>query len=488
MPAPRVGSAIRKVKAPLRLTLLSVRDLIVTGAPFIVLALFLLWAAYVWLKPNPPKQVVLATGPEQGAYAEFGQRYATELKRYGIEVKLRSTGGATENLRLLKDPKQDVDLAFVQGGATEALHASDEVTDGIELQSLGGLFYEPVWIFYREDAARKVQGLPKRGREPPPPVLTELSQFTTLRINSGSRGSGTGNLVRKLLYANRIDRDTLNLSRLEPTPAVMALLAGEVDALILVSAPESPLIQMLLMTPEIRLFDFTQSEAYARRFAFLTALTLPRGVVDLAKDVPPGDVHLIAATSTLVTRSTTHPAILQLFVQAAQRVHGGTGWFARAGQFPIGQDPERPLASEAVRFYRNGAPVLQRYLPFGIANLIDRMWVALVSIIAVLIPLSRLVPPLYQFRIRSRVFRWYGRLRRIEEIAGSGAAEPDKLLKELDEIEERVERVTVPLSHADELYALRGHIDMVRDRLRGGPRKAAEVSGQGAEIGPASAQ
>jgi TRAP-type uncharacterized transport system substrate-binding protein len=455
-----------KVKVPIRLTLISARDLVVSGAPFIILALLLLWAAYVWLKPNPPKRVVLATGPDQGAYAEFGKRYAAELKRFGIEVQLRTTNGATENLRLLKDPKQDVDLAFIQGGASEALQASDETNEGVALESLGGLFYEPVWLFYREESARKVVGLSKRGREQPPPVLTELSQFTTLKINIGTRGSGTGNLVRKLLYANRIDRDSLNVTRLDPTPAVIALLDGEIDALVFVSAPESPLIQMLLMTPGIRLFDFPQNEAYARRFAFLTALTLPRGVVDLAKNVPPQDVRLVAATSTLITRTTTHPAILQLFVQAAQRIHGGTGWFAHAGQFPIGQDPERPLATEAARFYRTGAPVLQRYLPFGIANLVDRMWVALVSIIAVLIPLSRIVPPLYQFRIRSRVFRWYGQLRRIEDAASSNSAPPQELLAELDDIESRVERVTVPLSHADELYALRGHIDMVRDRLR----------------------
>ena len=174
----------------------------------------------------------------------------------------------------------------------------------------------------------------------------------------------------------------------------------------------------------------------------------------------------VLATSTLIARSTTHPAIMQLFVQAAQRIHGGTGWFARAGQFPIGEDAERPLAAEAARFYRNGAPVLQRYLPFGLANLIDRMWVALLSIVAVLIPLSRVVPPVYQFRIRSRVFRWYGQLRRLEDAASTGSAPPEKLLADLDEIESNVERVTVPLSHADELYALRGHIDMVRDRLR----------------------
>jgi TRAP-type uncharacterized transport system substrate-binding protein len=422
--------------------------------------------AYIWLKPNPPKHVVLATGPEQGAYAEFGKRYAAELKRYGIEVELRTTAGATENLRLLKNVKENVDLAFVQGGASEALRAADEEAGGVALESLGGLFYEPVWLFYREDAARKLVGPGLKGREPPPAVLTELGQFTSLRLNLGTRGSGTGNLTNKLLHANRIERDTLKVSRLDPTSAVVALLGGDLDALIFVSAPESPLIQMLLMTPGIRLFDFPQNEAYARRFAFLAALTLPRGVVDLANNVPPDDVRLVAATSTLIARSTTHPAIMQLFVQAAQRIHGGTGWFARAGQFPVGQDAERPLAPEAARFYRNGAPVLQRYLPFGLANLIDRMWVALLSIVAVLIPLSRIVPPVYQFRIRSRVFRWYGQLRRIEDAASIGAAPPDKLLADLDEIESHVGRVTVPLSHADELYALRGHIDMVRDRLR----------------------
>jgi TRAP-type uncharacterized transport system substrate-binding protein len=461
-----------RVRVPLRLTLLSTRDLIVSGAPFIILAVFLVWAAYAWLKPNPPRRVVLATGPDQGAYAEFGKRYAAELKRYGIDVELRTTAGATENLRLLKDEKQNVDLAFVQGGASEALQAADEDNEGIALESLGGLFYEPVWVFYREDAARRILGPAKRGREPPPPVLTEIRQLARLKINIGSRGSGTGNLVRKLLHANRIERDTLDTTRLEPTPAVIALLNGEIDALIFVSAPESPLIQMLLMTPGIRLLDYPQNEAYARRFSFLTPLTLPRGVVDLAKDVPNSDVRLVAATSSMVTRSTTHPAILQLFVQAAQRIHGGTGWFARAGQFPVGQDAERPLAPEATRFYRSGAPVLQRYLPFWLANLIDRMWVALVSIIAVLIPLSRIVPPVYQFRIRSRVFRWYGQLRRIEEAAATGSAPAEQLLADLDDIESRLGRVTVPLSHADELYALRGHIDMVRARLRGGGKSA----------------
>ncbi|HXF46816.1 MAG TPA: TAXI family TRAP transporter solute-binding subunit [Burkholderiaceae bacterium] len=437
----------------IRHTLLSARDLLASAGPFIVLGLALLAGAYLWLEPAPPRRVVLATGPENSAYAEFGKRYAEELARYGVRVELRATQGTAENLRLLRDRAQNVDLAFVQGGAGDALYAADEAHDGAALMSLGALFYEPVWLFYRADAARR-------------DALTELGHLAGLRVNLGAEGDGAANLFAKLAHANRIAPESLVLSRLPPTPAVVAFLGGELDALVFVSAPESPLVQMLLMTPGVRLFDFAQAEAYARRFAFLSALQLPRGVVDLAADIPPADVRLIAATTRLVARADTHPALVQLFVQTAARIHGGTGWFARAGQFPIGADPELPLASEAARFYRNGAPLLQRYLPFWLANLIDRMWVALLSIVAVLIPASRIVPPLYRHRIRSRVFRWYAQLREIEEALAARTRAPAQLLVELDALDERVGRISVPLSHADELYALRSHIDLVRARLR----------------------
>jgi hypothetical protein len=270
-------------------------------------------------------------------------------------------------------------------------------------------------------------------------------------------------LMRRLLEANRIDPATLTLLHDDQTASVVALLDGRTDALVFASAPESLMVQMLLQTPGIRLFDFAQSDAYSRRFAFLSPAVLPRGVVDLAGDMPPQDVHLVAPTATLVAREKLHPALVQLFVQAAQQVHGEAGWFQRKGDFPNARDNERPLHREAERVYAHGEPFLQRYLPFWLANLIDRMWVVLLSIVGLLIPLARVVPPLVEFRIRSRVFRWYGQLRAIE--AEEGRTPNDELNKRLDEIEARVSRITVPLSYADELYALRGHIQLVRRRL-----------------------
>ncbi len=439
----------------LRHTLLSARDLLVTVGPFMLIAVLLLALAYKVLDPTPPTRVVLATGSEQGAYAQFGKRYASRLKAYGIEVELRYTQGAAENLALLRDPNSGVDIAFVQGGADELLTARGEDAEADGLSSLGSLFYEPVWLFYREDSAQRLL----KGE-----ALTSLTQLVGWKLNIGPAGSGVPNLMKKLLDANGVPTTGISLLDQGQTSAVMGVLAGDSDALVFASAPESLMVQMLLQTPGIKLFNFAQAEAYSRRFPFMSPVVLPRGVVDLARDIPPLDVKLVAPTATLVARDTVHPALVQLFVQAARQIHGEAGWFQKKGEFPSTANTERPLAKEADRFYRNGTPLLQRYLPFWLANLIDRMWPVLLSIVAILIPLSRLLPPLYEFRIRSRIFRWYGQLREIETAVGQRPA--NELNRELDDIETHLEQVTVPLSYADELYSLRSHINLVRARVQ----------------------
>ncbi|MBI3372036.1 MAG: ABC transporter substrate-binding protein [Betaproteobacteria bacterium] len=439
----------------IRYTLLSMRDLLVAAGPFVLLALVLLAGAYFLLKPNPPRKVVLATGPEMSDYAEFGVRYQAALKRHHIEVVLRPTEGSSANRRLLHDAKESVDFGFVRGGSGESVRAQEDARTGLPLVSLGSLFYEPVWLFYRADAEKKLPG----GK------LERLDQLRGWRVNSGGRGSGSTNLLVKLLNANQVDRKELTLGRLDLTAAAIALIEGEIDAAAIVSAPESPILQMFLRTPGIKLYEFAQADAYTRRFGYLSAVVVPRGVADLALDLPPRDLTLLAPTAMLVAREDTHPALMQLFVQAARDIHGGAGWFARTGQFPSGQNTELPLAPEAERYYRNGPPLLQRYLPFWFANLIDRMWVALASIIVILIPVSRVVPPLYNFRIRSRIFRWYRQLRQIEDDLSRNAAPPEELLEALNKLDAKAERVKVPLSYTEELYNLRSHIALVRERL-----------------------
>jgi NMT1-like family len=439
----------------LRYTLISIRDLLVSFGPFIVLGVLLLAVAYWWLEPNPPKTVILAAGPAQSAYDEFAKKYVIALKASGIDVKVISTQGSSENLQLLRDGKADI--GFVQGGTGES-----DADDQLKLQTLGSLFLEPIWLFYRQDAAQRL--LPGKPEER---KLNSLTQLAGWRVNVGTAGSGVPNLMGKLLESNRVEMQSVTLTKLDQTPATMALLSSETDAIVFASAPESLMVQMLLQTPDIKLMDFVQSEAYSRRFTFLSPAVLPRGVVDLSLDNPPQELHLAGPTTSLIARNETHPALLQLFTHAAHQIHGTAGWFNRSNEYPNAGRDELPLAKEAERYLKNGPPLLQRYLSFWMANLIERMWVALGIIIAILLPLSRVLPPLYQFRVRSRIFRWYAQLRDIEyRDKKADADRHDELLQELDSLDNKVERIKIPLSYADELYALRNNIQLVRSRLQ----------------------
>ncbi|MDQ4628044.1 TAXI family TRAP transporter solute-binding subunit [Janthinobacterium lividum] len=424
----------------------SVRDFLATAGPTLLLVGAFCALAYWLVDPAPPRQVSLSTGQDNSAYEEFGKKYAATLAKHGIKVTLQPSLGSQENLQRLN--AGTTDIAFVQSGSTEH---DDAERHG--LISLGSLFTEPVWLFLREDKA-----------------VTELTQLKGMKINLGPEGTGVPGLFRQLLSVNGVEAKDLTVSDLQNTPATVELLEGRIDGLVFSSAPEAPLIQMLLQTPGIKLFDFSQAEAYTRRLPFLTHVVLPRGIVDLGQNIPAQDYHLIAPTATLVAREDLHPALVDLFVQAAAGIHGGTGWFQQQGQFPSARYTEIPVAPEALKFYKDGAPVLQRYMSFWLANFFDRMWVLVVALGALILPLSRVVPPLYVWRIRSRVYRWYGQLRTVEQ-ALEDVPEAQRAqvyaaqLQRLDQIEEMVNQISIPLSFADGLYGLRSHINFVRKRI-----------------------
>lgn len=451
----RPGRARRVVTRLQNFSIVSLRDLVVASGPTVLAVLAALLLAYWWVDPAPPRSLRMATGQENSAYEQFGKQYAAQLARDEIAVALQPSLGSRENLQRLLNG--EADIAFVQSGSTDADKPGEDAQAAAEragLVSLGSLFTEPVWLFLREESG--VRNLPDlRGK----------------RINLGPEGTGVPRLVRQVLDANGIDPRELTVGDLADTPATVELLAGRIDGLVFSSAPEAPLIQMLLQTPGIRLFDFSQAEAYTRRLPFLTHVVLPRGIVDLGRNIPAQDYHLIAPTATLVAREELHPALVGLLVKAAGQIHGGAGWFQQQGQFPSPKYTEIPVAPEAARYYRDGAPFLQRYMSFWLANLAERLWVVVVALTALLIPLSKIVPPIYVWRVRSRVYRWYGELRAIEQAFEDAGPAPQEhvrkdLLRRLDGLEDRVNHISVPLAYADELYRLRSHIHLVRKRMR----------------------
>lgn len=440
------------MKQRIRLTLLAARDLLLSAGPLVALVAALVALAFWWLNPNPPQRVVLATGPDQSAYAAFGQQYADALAAKGIELVLKTTDGSSDNLTLLR--AGEADLAFVQGGSAVFTESDIEA-----LTTLGTLFVEPLWLFYREQSAWRRTGGPR---------ISHVMQLKGWRVNVGTPGSGVPQLFDSVLAANRLQGADLVLSTSAHTPATVSLLGGELDALVFASAPESPLVQMLLQTPGIRLLNFAQAQAYARRLAYLKPVVLPQGVVDLGRNIPATHVNLIAPTTSLLARADTHPAVLQLMAQTAVALHGTPGWFRQQREYPNLMQAELPVAAEAVRAQTAGTPFLQRHVPFWLANLIERMWLALGLIVALALPLSRIVPPLYTLRIRSRVFRWYAQLRDIERRGSVAEAEPANrhaLLAELDNLERCTDDIVVPLAYTDQLYALRSHIQLVRKKL-----------------------
>ena len=438
-PLQRAMSKIRKF------TQFSFRDLVAAAGPTVLVIAGLCLLAYLLVDPTPPRSVTLATGQENSAYEELGKKYAAMLAKQGIKVTLVRSLGSQENLQRLNQGK--VDIAFVQSGSTDQQEATKT-----GLVSLGSLFTEPVWLFLRE-----------------PAKVTRISELKGLKINVGPEGTGVPKLFRQVLELNGVASTDLTLGALENTPGTIELLEGRIDGLVFSSGPEALMVQMLLQTPGIKLFDFAQAEAYTRRLPFMSHVVLPRGIVDVGRDLPAQDYHLIAPTATLVARQDLHPALVDLFVQAASEIHGGTGWFQQQGPFPTERYTEIPVAREASKFYKDGAPLLQRYMTFWLANFFDRMWVVVVALAALLLPLSKIVPPLYVWRIRSRVYRWYGQLRAVEQELEAAHGKQDvcaALLKRLDEIEELVNQISIPLAFADGLYGLRSHINFVRTRVK----------------------
>ena len=429
-------------------SIVSLRDMLVAMGPTVLAVIAVAVLAYLWVDPAPPRKLTMATGQFNSAYQEFGRQYAAILARDEITLTLEPSLGSQDNLERLIAGKADV--AFVQSGSTVDGQAERE-----GLISLGSLFTEPVWLFLRESAR-----------------VNHLTELKGKRINLGPEGTGVPRLFRQVLDANGIDPKELQIGALENTPATMELLAGRIDGLVFSSAPEAPLIQMLLQTPGIKLFNFTQADAYTRRLPFLTHVVLPRGIVDLGRDIPSQDYHLIAPTATLVAREDLHPALVGLLVKSAGEIHGKAGWFQQQGQFPSPKYTEIPVAREAERYYRDGPPFLQRYMRFWLANLAERLWVVVVAPAALLIPLSKIVPPIYVWRVRSRVYRWYGELRKVEQELeatpfDAREAAREGLLLRLEEIEDRVNHISIPLAYAEELYRLRSHINFVRERVRG---------------------
>ena len=429
--------------AKIKAGLLSLRDLFATAWWIFLIAGIGFAVAYQFVEPAPPKRIVITTGSDSGAYYLYANRYAAILAKNGITLEVKTSAGSLQNLERLT--AGEADIGFVQGGVVEQKDDPDAESES-ELMSLGSVFYEPVWVFYRGD---------KR--------LNRLSDLRGKRIAIGQEGSGVRQLAGQMLAANDMPLGDRMVS-LSGLKAAEELQHGRIDAAFVIAAEKAPVIQVLLRSPGVKVMSFSQADAYQRRFPYLTKLTMPQGVADLVRDLPPEDINLLAPTANLIVRNDLHPALQTLLLKAAAEVHGKSGFFQSAGEFPAYKDPMLPLSADAARYYKSGPPFLQRYLPFWLAVLIDRLIVLLVPIIALLIPLLKIAPALYTWRVRSKVFRCYGELRFLEDDLKHhyNPEHHEEYRARLDALDDEASQLSVPLGFSDLVFTLREHVNLVR--------------------------
>ncbi|MCH2185847.1 TAXI family TRAP transporter solute-binding subunit [Myxococcota bacterium] len=399
------------------------------------------WFASRFVSPAPPHQITLATGQAGGAYSLFAHQYQAALAKFEIDLEILYTQGSVENLAMLESGRADV--AMVQSGVV--LDAQREA-----LRGLGSIFLEPLWVFLPAES-----------------TVHFLTDLAGQRIQVGPAGSGTRTLTVEILALNDIGADQATFLSDPSDEAAQSLRRGEADAVFLVGSVDSPVVRTLIEREDVRLLDMTRAEAYTRLDRSLSKVNLPEGAISLSRNFPAKSKTLLSTAAELVVGPSFHPALVDLLLQTSAQIHGGGDLFAEPGEFPTPRWVDVPLDSDAERYFEYGPPLLQRYLPFWAATQIDRLKVMLIPLIALLLPLVRIFPPTYRWRVRSRIYRWYKELRLAEPGGVESLTREDLLscLKEVERIDTEVTKVHTPTSYARELYSLRLHIDFVRGEI-----------------------
>jgi hypothetical protein len=428
-----------------RIASASWRDLLVVGLPTVLIAAAAIGVAVKAASFAPPKTIRFASGPDGSSYRNQAEKYQKILARDGVRMEILPSRGALDNLdKLAQHAATKVDVGFVQGGLAEG-------RDLPHLVSLGSVYPQPLMVYCRS-----------------PEPIELLSQLKGKRLAVGPEGSGTRVLALKLLKANEMDGPPTTLLELAGDEAAKELIAGTIDAAFLMGDSATPTaMKSLRGLPHIQLMDFRQADGYLRKFRFLSKLTLPEGAMDLGKDYPPRAMTLIGPTVELVARDDLHPALSDLLIRAAREIHGAPGMFRNAGEYPAPLARDFPISADAERYYKSGEQFLYKRLPFWLASLVDRLLVLLLPLLVVIVPATRLAPAIYRWRVRSRIYRWYGLLMAIErEMRGDSSPDRrEKVRARLDDIARAVGDMKTPPSFADQLYVLRDHVAAVRRRL-----------------------
>jgi TRAP transporter TAXI family solute receptor len=419
--------------------------------PLALAAVALAVMAWWWLYPMPPARLTISTGQVDGAYQRHAARYAEAFSRRGIELTVLESPGSADNLKRLQSNPPVADLAFVQGGFGWSSSSGDP-KDMAAVQTLASVDIEVLWLFSRDAP------------------LTSLMQLTGLRVAAGPEGSGHRAMLRRLLAQLRVAPEAVTLSDLSGLAARDALQNQTVDAVFMVAAPSAPGITALLTAPGVQLATLQRTVAIAERNNYLENRLLPQDA--LGPNQPPADTPVLTTPTHLLARQDLDPALKRMAAAVALEVHREAGAFHRAGEYPALRFSDFPTAPEARMVLARGLSGLEAVLPFWWAQVLQRLLVIGLPLALITALLFRLIPAWVRWRLESRVSRWYGELKFIEnDLASStlnvGGIELSRINARLRDIEDAIASVKLPPELAQRWYILRQHVDFVRGHIRG---------------------
>jgi TRAP-type uncharacterized transport system substrate-binding protein len=429
------------------------KQIFLLAATFIGLLSICIWLLTKYISPAPPSRVEMTTGAVDGASHQFALKYQAYLSANRVKLDLKPSSGSVQNLERLNS---GTPIGFVQGGLGVLSIDPQKSDEDTPLRSLGVVGYEPIWLFAPAgELAKKLTG--------------GLGALQGKKVGIGAEGSGTRKVALDLLQGYGVTAANASFSAEGGMAAANGLLAQKLDAIIVVGAPQSPAVQMLLDKPDIQLVSIEHAEGLTRRLPYLSLVTLKAGSVNPQRDLPAQDIVLLSTTANLVVRDDLHPALAYLLLEAAKEVHKGATLLNKPAEFPNPRGTDFPLADEAQRYYKEGRPFLQRYLPYWAANALQRLIIVLVPLLAIAIPVLKAIPSLLEFKERNRLYRRYATLLELETNIRARQLSAQEILQtsaKLEQVERDISEMKFSLDFSDRVYTLRQHVDYVRGQLQ----------------------
>lgn len=409
--------------------------------PILLAFIFMFYFASGFVEPAPKKELTIATGSTSGNYYKSALRYQKLLAEQNVKLNIVSTTGSVENLDLLNAGKADI--AFVQAGIIDS-------NDNKNIESLASIYHEPLWVFYKNSGY----------------TIEYIVELISKKVSIGGNGSGTQYLAIQMLIDNGLTTDNTELISLPAKESKEKLLSGEIDAMFLVSSPDSDEVVELLSDPNIELLNLKRVKAYNQKYKFLSSLILHEGTIDLYKNLPSENKKLLSTTANLVCNKGLNDELIRIFAKQIKIVHSEQSIFEEENQFPSLDNLDTDVNKAAQNYLINGDSWLETIFPFWIASQIDRLKILLIPLLTLLFPLFKGVLPLYTWTIRSKIYKWYKRLDILENTTTLTREQLEKNIQELKELKSEVQQQTkVPLSYKGEYYNLLLHIDLVSKEM-----------------------